>query len=85
METPARPLVLVELSDLDTADLDALLRAELDEPATELVPDAVADGLAADELAADELAALLADVLRSTGTAAALAHRLGAHAALLAD
>ena len=33
----------------------------------------------------DELAALLADVLRSTGTAAALAHRLGAHAALLAD
>jgi hypothetical protein len=33
----------------------------------------------------DELAARRADVLRSTGTAAALAHRLGAHAALLAD
>ena len=80
METTARPLVLIELSDLDTADLDALLRAELDDPATEQVPDAVADGLAA-----DDLAALLADVLRSTGTAAALAHRLGAHAALLAD
>ncbi|NEM05639.1 hypothetical protein [Geodermatophilus normandii] len=80
METPARPLVLVELGDLDTADLDALLRAELDEPAAVHVPDAVADGLAA-----DELAALLADVLRSTGTAAALAHRLGAHVALLAD
>ena len=76
METTARPLVLVELSDLDTADLDALLRAELDEPAAELPLDAAA---------ADELAALLADVLRSTGTAAALAHRLGAHAALLAD
>jgi hypothetical protein len=76
METPARPLVLVELSDLDTADLDAVLRAELDEPAA---------GLPLDAAAADELAALLADVLRSTGTAAALAHRLGAHAALLAD
>jgi hypothetical protein len=80
METPARPLVLVELGDLEAADLDALLRAELDEPAAVQVPCAVADGLAA-----DELAALLADVLRSTGTAAALAHRLGAHAALLAD
>jgi hypothetical protein len=33
----------------------------------------------------DELATLLGQVLRSTGTAAALAHRLGAHAALLAD
>ena len=33
----------------------------------------------------DELAALLAGVLRSTGTAAALARRRGAHAALLAD
>jgi hypothetical protein len=76
METTARPLVLVELSDLDTADLDAVLRAELDEPAA---------GLPLDAAAADELAALLADVLRSTGTAAALAHRLGAHAALLAD
>ncbi|WP_369253190.1 hypothetical protein [Geodermatophilus amargosae] len=80
METTARPLVLVELSDLDTADLDDLLRAELEEPVIAQVPDARAD-----ELAADELAALLADVLRSTGTAAALAHRLGAHAALLAD
>ncbi|GAB3323294.1 hypothetical protein GCM10027451_46620 [Geodermatophilus aquaeductus] len=76
METTARPLVLVELDDLDTADLDAALRAELDEPAA---------GLPLDAAAADELAALLADVLRSTGTAAALAHRLGAHAALLAD
>jgi hypothetical protein len=76
METTARPLVLVELSDLDTADLDAVLRAELDEPAA---------GLPLDAAAADDLATLLADVLRSTGTAAALAHRLGAHAALLAD
>ncbi|MGY1715829.1 hypothetical protein [Geodermatophilus nigrescens] len=73
METT--PLVLVELADLDVADLDAMLAAELDEPAAAL-PGA-GDG--------DELAALLADVLRSTGTAAALAHRLGAHAALLAD
>ena len=72
METAPRatdPLVLVELADLDAADLDALLAGELDErPA-----------------GADDLARLLADVLRSTGTAAALAHRLGAHAALLAD
>ena len=72
METAPRatdPLVLVELADLDAADLDALLTAELDErPA-----------------GADDLARLLADVLRSTGAAAALAHRLGAHAALLAD
>jgi hypothetical protein len=76
MGTTARPFVLVEVGDLDTADLDALLRAELDEPAAVRVPDAAA---------ADELAALLADALRTTGTAAALAHRLGAHAALLAD
>ena len=72
METAPRatdPLVLVELADLDAADLDALLTGELDErPA-----------------GADDLARLLADVLRSTGAAAALAHRLGAHAALLAD
>jgi hypothetical protein len=80
METTARPLVLVELTDLHAADLDALLRAELDEPAAGRVPDALADGPAG-----DEFATLLADVLRSTGTAAALAHRLGAHAALLAD
>ncbi|MGX5657997.1 hypothetical protein ACWKWC_24710 [Geodermatophilus nigrescens] len=73
METT--PLVLVELADLDVADLDAMLAAELDEPAAALP--GPGDG--------DELAALLADVLRSTGTAAALAHRLGAHAALLAD
>ncbi len=33
----------------------------------------------------DELAAGLAEVLRATATTAALAHRLGAHAALLAD
>ncbi|MGY1782961.1 hypothetical protein [Geodermatophilus sp. SYSU D01036] len=69
METTARPtepLVLVELADLDPADLDALLAAELEERPV-------------------EFAELLADVLRSTGTAAALAHRLGAHAALLAD
>ncbi|GAB3202107.1 hypothetical protein GCM10027261_38680 [Geodermatophilus arenarius] len=69
METtarPAEPLVLVELADLDTADLDALLAGELEERPV-------------------ELAELLADVLRSTGAAAALAHRLGAHAALLAD
>ena len=63
------PLVLVEPADLDAADLDAL-------------PAGVPDERPGD---ADELAALLADVLRSTGTAAALAHRLGAHAALLAD
>ncbi len=73
MESAARaartPLVLVELAELDDADLDALLAGELDErPGS-----------------GDELAALLADVLRSTGTAATLAHRLGAHAALLAD
>jgi hypothetical protein len=81
METT--PLVLVELADLDVAaldvadldvaDLDALLAAEPDESAAGRPGDG------------DELAALLADVLRSTGTAAALAHRLGAHAALLAD
>jgi hypothetical protein len=72
METAPRatdPLVLVELADLDAADLDALLAGELDERPAD----------------ADDLARLLADVLRSTGTAAALAHRLGAHAALLAD
>ena len=63
------PFVLVDVTDLHPADLDALLADELDE--------APAD--------AADLAALLADVLRSTGTAAALAHRLGAHAALLAD
>ncbi|MGY1609828.1 MULTISPECIES: hypothetical protein [unclassified Geodermatophilus] len=63
------PLVLVDLADLHPADLDALLAAELDEHPAD----------------ATELAALLADVLRATGTAAALAHRLGAHAALLAD
>jgi hypothetical protein len=72
METAPRatdPLVLVELADLDAADLDAVLAGELDERPP----------------GADDLARLLADVLRSTGTAAALAHRLGAHAALLAD
>ena len=72
METAPRatdPLVLVELADLDAADLDTLLTDELDERPAD----------------ADDLARLLADVLRSTGTAAALAHRLGAHAALLAD
>ncbi len=63
------PFVLVDVDDLHAADLDARLADELDER-----PDD-----------ATELAALLADVLRSTGTAAALAHRLGAHAALLAD
>ncbi len=63
------PSVLVDVTDLHPADLDVLLADELDER-----PDDAGD-----------LAALLADVLRSTGTAAALAHRLGAHAALLAD
>ncbi len=66
METP---FVLVDLADLEDADLDALLAGELDGR-----PD---DGT--------ELAEKLAEVLRATGTAAALAHRLGAHAALLAD
>ncbi len=65
----AEPFVLVEVADLHDADLDVLLADELDERPGD----------------AGDLAALLADVLRTTGTAAALAHRLGAHAALLAD
>ncbi|MGY1701506.1 hypothetical protein [Geodermatophilus sp. SYSU D00766] len=68
-DTTGLPLVLVDLADLEPADLHALLDDELDERAGD----------------ATEFAELLADVLRATGTAAALAHRLGAHAALLAD
>ncbi len=67
--TVGAAVVLVDLADLEPADLDALLDDELDERP--------GDGT--------EFAELLADVLRSTGTAAARAHRLGAHAALLAD
>ncbi len=66
METP---FVLVDLADLEDADLDALLAGEL----------------VGSPVYGTELAEKLAEVMRATGTAAGLAHRLGAHAALLAD